>query len=99
MPGISLENVSYVPLSALDGLDIGGHSGMILPNSSINFDKRRNRKALLTKKKETCGSESEDGRDSGVFRHTLSKIQVHNTTNARVLSIMNFQFALDSQVT
>jgi hypothetical protein len=34
MTYLSLENVSYVPLLPWNGVDIGRHSGMILPNSS-----------------------------------------------------------------
>jgi len=39
MPDISFENVSYVPLLPADGVGLGRHSGMILPNSSIDDHK------------------------------------------------------------
>lgn len=39
MPDISFENVSYVPLLLVYGVDIGRHNGMILPNRSSNGNK------------------------------------------------------------
>lgn len=39
MPDISFENVSYVPLLLVYGVDIGRHNAMILPNRSSNGNK------------------------------------------------------------
>ena len=36
MPDISDENVNYVPRLPVDGVDIGRHNGMILPNPIQN---------------------------------------------------------------
>jgi hypothetical protein len=36
-PDHSFENVNYVPLLPLMGVNIGRHSEMILPNSNLHF--------------------------------------------------------------